>query len=187
MGTNNYIGVHMTVNNTGGIDVWDGQPTGTSKLITVFELIGQPTWIDVGLVQFITVMRGDIKPSDVVYLPKNIPYNIGPDNTAIQHPPQRTELSFTGAFQVYKVTHNGDFRNPDGTLWSTAYECYYLSGAELARMMNIPNPFAPSFVDPTIPFQIPPGAPGNPLPQAQASLSQGQTPSRLLSRPVRRM
>jgi hypothetical protein len=178
MGTKDYIGVHMTANNTGGIDVWDGTFGNAPQQVTVFELIGQPTWVETALVQFTTVMRGDIKPSDIVYLPKNIPYNIGSDNSALQKGvPQRTELSFTGAFKVFKVTHNGDFRNPDGMQWSTTYECYYLSGSELAQSLNFPeSPFTPGLgtvppIDPLLPGTTPPL---NPF-------------SRLMSRPARRL
>jgi hypothetical protein len=177
MGTNNYAGVNATVNGSGGIDFWDGTASGTPKEITVFELIGQPTWVDVGKVQFTTVMRGDLYPPQVVYLPKNIPYNIGPDNTALGYSHQRTELSFTGAFLIFQVTHNGDFRNPDGMQWSTTFDCTYLAGAELAAALGVgtaTTPVPPGFVDPTIPFQIPPGAPGNTL-------------SRLMSRSARRL
>lgn len=140
MGLKNYVGVQMTVNNQGGIDVWDGTQGASTAQVTVFELIGQPTWVNITQVQFTTVMRADIWADTIVFLPKNIPYNISPDSPALKHPPQRTELSFTGAFRVWRVTHNGDFRNPDGVQWSSTYETQYLEGQELAEATQPSTP-----------------------------------------------
>jgi hypothetical protein len=126
-------------------------------------------------------MRGDLYPPQIVYLPKNIPYNIGPDNQAYAHSNQRTELSFTGAFKIFQVTHNGDFRNPDGMQWSTTFDCTYLTGEELASAINQPEtPFTPG---PTTQPLVPPVLPGTPIPPGFGGLPVG----RLMNRLVRRL
>jgi hypothetical protein len=128
-----YGGVNFTaVGNT--IRVWDGtQQPYQNVHLSMYDLIGQPTWIDQRLIQVKTILRGDIKAGDSITLPPTL---MGLTSGAIwlglKPSEQRTNLSFTGTFQVLKVLHVGDFRNPDGAAaWFTQYEAS-LEGGDVA-------------------------------------------------------
>ena len=121
LGVKNYQGIKMTSDGK-TITVDDGTMPITKGQIAPADLIGQPTWVDAFKVNITTVMRSDIHPYNVITLPPNILFAIGPGaNTTVSI--QRRNDSFTGSFRVQKITHTGDFRNPDGAFWSTSYEC----------------------------------------------------------------
>ena len=127
MGVKGYGGLKMTSHDN-NIHVFDGtQPSITAGIVSVIDLIGQPTWVDQLKVHIKTILRGDLKIGDIITLPPNIMWKVGPDANAIgangAASPQRTNLSFNGSFQITKITHVGDFRSPHGTDWSTNYEC----------------------------------------------------------------
>jgi hypothetical protein len=124
LGTNGYSGVHITTHGT-SIDVWDGtqQQSGSGgTTIAAQDLIGQPTWIDSVTVQIKTVKRSDIHTGQNITLPPTMmtttAESIIPNAQAVD---QKTNLSFQGTFNVNKVLHIGDFRNPDGNAWCTIY------------------------------------------------------------------
>jgi len=123
MGVNGYNGVQTSVIGD-EISIYDGTNPGGVTDISVLDLIGQPTWEDIGMVNVMCVLRGDLHAFDRIRLPSNILYAIGPNSdTAMFTSEQRRSLSFNGVMTIVKVTHIGDFRNTDGVQWSTSYEC----------------------------------------------------------------
>jgi hypothetical protein len=122
MGIKNYPGVNMTSKGD-GINVWDGTKALGFGVISFFDLIGQPTWIDINEVQVKCMMRGDIQQGWYVSIPSTI-FTLSPTAIAGLAPrgsPQRDNVSIPGSGFVKRVLHIGDFRNPDGVGWSTTY------------------------------------------------------------------
>ena len=134
MGTNNYDGVRTAAMGD-QISFYDGtMPSGVTD-ISVLDLIGQPTWIDVGMVDIKCVLRGDLKAFDKIRLPSNILYAYAPGTRmSTQTSEQRNTLSFTGVFEIQHILHVGDFRNPDGVQWSTSYTCQIVTSGNLANI-----------------------------------------------------
>jgi hypothetical protein len=127
MGAKGYGGLKMSSHDN-NINVWDGtQPPINEGLISVIDLVGQPTWVDQFLVHIKTVLRADLHIGDVITLPSNILMALGPNANVIgangPASPQRSNLSFHGSFRITKITHVGDFRSPHGSDWTTNYEC----------------------------------------------------------------
>jgi hypothetical protein len=102
------------------IKVSDGtQQSSGSKSISIYDLIGQPVWVQRNVISVKTIMRADIKAGDTVTLPQtpittslggawtNDPENIG------------GSLTFTGEFQITEVRHVGNFRQNDSASWVT--------------------------------------------------------------------
>ncbi len=122
LGVKNYKGVHMTTDGK-TVTVDDGTNLAvTQGQISPADLIGQPTWIDVIRIHFSTVLRHDIKVLDWVTLPPSILFTLTGDANIFGLPPQRTNDSFSGKFQIMKATHIGDYRNPDAAFWSSNFE-----------------------------------------------------------------
>jgi hypothetical protein len=135
MGVKNYPGVQMRSKGE-GMNVFDGTKALGFGVIEYFDLIGQPTWLDINTIQVKCILRGDITGGDVVTLPTSIAsISAGPNNSspgaalAYQASPQRFLSSLTGVGLVVDVLHIGDFRNPDGVGWSTTYNILYPSSA----------------------------------------------------------
>jgi hypothetical protein len=123
LGTKGYGGIHITPHN-GEINVWDGTTSvGVIAAIQGYELIGQPTWVDKNIISAKVVLRSDLRLGTIITLPPGAVLLFG--TSASSWPSaseQRTQLTFSGAFQVLKLLHIGDFRNPDGAQWSTNIE-----------------------------------------------------------------
>jgi hypothetical protein len=123
LGIKNYLGVNMTSKGQ-GINVWDGTKALGFGAIDFFDLIGQPTWINVNIVQVKCIMRGDIQCGWSVSIPATI-FAISPGAIVTLGPSgsvQRDNVSIPGSGFVTRVLHIGDFRNPDGVGWSTTYD-----------------------------------------------------------------
>lgn len=120
-GTKNYMGpIFSSFDNT--IHVLDGTQSISSGEISILDLIGQPTWIDWNKVSIKCCLRADLHVGSVGTLPQTL-YGITSD-AVLPTPtaPQRSNSAIAGSFWISKVVHIGDFRNPDGSSWSTNYE-----------------------------------------------------------------
>ena len=179
LGTKGYLGINMTTKgNT--INVWDGTGSSATAAVSVLDLIGQPTWVDVGLIHIPMVLRGDLEEPNIITLPHNILIGIeGSSQYALLGSEQRQKLSFTGSFRILTIQHIGDFRNPDGVQWSSNYTCQNVSGDEIAQQeaaqaaQNLAQaPPAQQLAGGIAPLSAPQQMP--------------QVASRLLTRPVRR-
>jgi hypothetical protein len=121
-GTKSYPGVHLsTIDNK--LDVWDGSSSIGSGDINYLELIGQPTWIEVNVVNIKVVLRGGFRVGMDLTLPQTVVNFSGPDAFSAA-PDQRSHISLPGVYKIRKILHVGDFRNPDGANWSTNIEAW---------------------------------------------------------------
>ncbi len=123
-------GVNIALWNNNTVLVTDGtvkQAKPTQLLFT--DLIGQPKWVAPNTMQFSTVMRADINVGAMVLMPKNLPNAPGSVTTTAAAAPSQLKykVSFQGQFIVQSVRHIGNFRDPDGTAWSTIFEAFPLS------------------------------------------------------------
>lgn len=81
------------------------------------DLVGQPTWLSPQTISFKTVMRGDLKPGDVIEMPK------GPQiQTATSFLAYRNRATFTGIFQIYSARHIGSYKQTGGDAWVSVFE-----------------------------------------------------------------
>jgi hypothetical protein len=145
LGTNNYAGVQMTsYNNT--INVWDATQPDTAGSINPWDLIGQPTWIDIIKINVKTVLRADIHVSQTFTLPAGTLIGMTSDAVIPMTPEQKTSLSFSGLFFVTKILHIGDFRNPDGASWCTNYEAIIFSEGVAGPSQSDWQPATPAAV-----------------------------------------
>jgi hypothetical protein len=115
----NYFGVHMASHN--GVNyVSDLTVPGAPVVLTAFDFIGQPTWIDLVTVEIKVVMRADIKPFDTVTIPAGTLVNVTGEAILAFQSQQRTNVTLEAmSFNVVSIRHIGDFRNPDGNYWCT--------------------------------------------------------------------
>lgn len=114
-------------NNT--IVAYDGSTPPVYKRIAFDDLIGQPTWIEPNIMQFTTIMRGDIQVSNVLKMPKGLPSVPGAVTTTGGSQPssmpglQKYTTTFQGEFMVQAVRQIGNFRDSNGASWATIFRC----------------------------------------------------------------
>ena len=167
-----YLGVRMTSKGN-SINVWDGKGSsggaggaggggGSSggKTVTIYDLIGQPTWIAIMKIQFRTVMRTDIIAGDTITLPQTL-FTTGEGGAQIGSggSEQKTgELTFSGSgFIIESLHHVGDFRGRDSANWCTIFNAAVNAPAPPPTgIETAPLPDIPGF--PNIPLQ---GSPPN--------------------------
>jgi hypothetical protein len=118
LGADKYQGVDILVQNKKFI-IYDGTTQTAPKSVQFQELIGQPTWIDFGVIQYKCVMRADMNVGDYVKLP---PGQI--TTTAQSYSQYRNGSVFSGVFQVDQVRHVGNFRQPDASSWVTVFDVH---------------------------------------------------------------
>jgi hypothetical protein len=123
----NYAGVTISTNGQ-TVRAFDGAGTTASgaKAIAFTDLIGQPTWIDGGVVSAKTVLRADIHQGDTVTLPQTL-FNVGsvPAAQFLSGSGQQLisdKLTFSGNFLVSQVHHYGNFRQADADSWATVFQ-----------------------------------------------------------------
>jgi hypothetical protein len=116
----NYKGVSIVAHGD-KIHVTDGTTPGQAININYQDLVGQPTWINVGELQTTTLLRGDIPVpgTGLITLPKTLvtqtqssASNVGGTNTS-------NILNFSGTWQVKGLRHIGKFRSPGYDCWIT--------------------------------------------------------------------
>lgn len=117
-----YSGVDIFLSNN-KFNVFDGTTSTTPKQIAFQDLIGQPTWIGGGpsgrspVMQFKTVMRGDISMGDYIKMPQAFVTNTAAVSTSLTN----LRAAFQGSFFVNEIRHVGNFRQPDGASWVTTF------------------------------------------------------------------
>ncbi|MBL0907802.1 hypothetical protein G5645_07310 [Pectobacterium carotovorum] len=128
-----YSGVEIAVVNGKEIRVWDNDyrhhPDSAAKSsatarsknpiqIEFVDLVGQPTWINFGVVSLICVMRSDIQTGDHILMPKRA----RPMIQASSYSHYRDDSAFTGEFVVQSVRLLGNSRQPNAESWITIIE-----------------------------------------------------------------
>jgi hypothetical protein len=124
-------GVDIAYLNNATILASDGSIPGNASQIKFTDFIGQPTWVDINVMQFTTVMRADIQTGGLVQMPQGLQNAPGiVTTTAASFPSQlKYKTSFQGQFIVQSVRHVGAFRDPDGKAWVSIFQCVPLSSA----------------------------------------------------------
>jgi len=123
---------------------WSGNPLypgvrmrlrSSSKKIYVFDnpdqnhniafqdLIGQPTWIGPNQMNFKTVLRADIDVGNSITFPQGVqqPFAITATQTS-PGAPASSKTVFQGMFEVNKIHHFANFRQPDSMSWNTTFD-----------------------------------------------------------------
>jgi hypothetical protein len=121
-------GVNMVIRPDNKIYVFDNSTPQDAKPIAFTDLIGQPTWIDANVMQFTTVMRGDIQVGTQVSMPQGLG---APGTVSIANPQQslpsqlgpQYKTAFQGKFLVTSIRFIGNFRDPNGASWATVFQC----------------------------------------------------------------
>ena len=149
---------------------------GTKAMGTVTldfdDLIGQPTWVSPGKINFMTPMRHDIYPTMDVTLPDDTLQFVSPDPVNTYNGKDQKgylarslATTFQGSFHVSDVQVIGDSRHPAGESWALSVNALTSVGAKVGGT-DIPNPLAPN--------------------QGTPSLGTQSTASRFASRRIRR-
>lgn len=121
-----YIGAQITQNPQGFV-LFDGTKPPAAKKIDFLDLIGQPTWIDAGTMQFETVLRADLKVGDVVTMPKGA--NVV--NTGASFARFRDVTAFQGSFMIKALRHLGNSRQNSASAWKTVVDTYSTTPASI--------------------------------------------------------
>lgn len=115
----NYLGAQI-VSVPGGFFLFDGTTLPAPKEISFLDLIGQPTWIDAGTMQFRAVLRADLSVGDVVKMPSGS--NV--INTPNSFTRFRDATAFQGTFMIRNIRHLGDSRQNSAEAWISVIDTY---------------------------------------------------------------
>ncbi len=117
-------GVDIMVLPSGTIFASDGSELPPPIFIEFTDFIGQPKWVDVQTMQFVTVMRADIQVGSIVKMPVGLPNAPGIVQTGAASLPSslKYRTSFQGQFVIQQVRHIGNFRDADGASWATVFQ-----------------------------------------------------------------
>ena len=114
-----YIGAQIAPT-PNGFNLYDGTALPVAKEISFLDLIGQPTWLDAGTMQFKTVLRADLNVGDLVKMPQGT--NV--INTVNSFARFRNTTAFQGEFQIRNIRHLGNSRQPSADSWCTVIDTY---------------------------------------------------------------
>lgn len=114
----NYLGVSIVLRGN-VIQVFDGTSKGVVKDIAFYDLVGQPTWRSLNVIQVACVMRADLMVGDFIKLPES-PTISSPQSFS----DYRQSSIFQGTFQIQSLRHVGNFRQRDGRAWATVIDAY---------------------------------------------------------------
>ena len=117
-----YAGLNITPSGDKSFLVFDNTKTnGSVTKVTMYDLIGQVTWLSAYTVTFATVLRSDINIGDTVTFP---PLAQAQAFTSADSQSQaRTKNTFNGDWQITDyVRHVGDSRSPDAQSWVSIFQ-----------------------------------------------------------------
>jgi hypothetical protein len=119
-----YPGVSISIQG-GQFFIYDGTQNTRTVPLQFTDFVGQPTWIDVNLMQVKAVMRADIQLGNTVTMPPGLQNLPGIVTTSQQAQPSlnKYKSAFQGSFNVNAVRHVGNFRASDGGQWCTIFNC----------------------------------------------------------------
>ena len=109
--------------------VTDGTQGDSSAVTSIQaqDLIGQPTWLGIGTMQFSTVMRADLQVGANITFPAIA--GATAVTTAQSYSVARDPLTFSGTWQITKVRHVGNSRQPNALAWLTTFEAITIGAA----------------------------------------------------------
>ena len=118
--TANYAGVSIVPLPNGGFSAFDGSaaPSGQPKAIAFQDLIGQPTWLEAGIISVKTVMRADLSVGKQITLPPTLTINTQAAASSLVN----LQATFQGGFTLISERHVGRYRQPTADAWVTVLE-----------------------------------------------------------------
>ena len=118
------VPVYITFQN-GGIVVFDAKYQPSPVQIDFTDFVGQPTWINVNVMQLKLVMRADLSVGSTIKLPPQLSNKPGQVLTRGSSLPSSMayQTAFNGTFQVIEMRHIGNSRASDGAQWVTLANC----------------------------------------------------------------
>lgn len=122
-----YSGLNITPSGTKSFLVFDNtKVNGSVTKVTMFDLIGQVTWLSAYTATFATVMRADINIGDTVTFPPLAEAQAV--TTGDSQSQARTKNTFNGNWQITEyVRHVGDSRAPDAQSWVSVFQAAAMS------------------------------------------------------------
>jgi hypothetical protein len=119
---NKYTGLTVLVDQK-RIRVFDSSQAENTKTIKFQDLIGQPAWQDVATINFKTVIRCDLGVGDYVQLP-----TVLATTTANSYSRYRDTSVMQNIYQIIRIRHVGNFRQPDGNSWCSIFNAQQVAG-----------------------------------------------------------
>ena len=119
---NKYTGLTVLVDQK-RIRVFDSSQAENTKTIKFQDLIGQPAWQDVATINFKTVIRCDLSVGDYVQLP-----TVLATTTANSYSRYRDTSVMQNIYQIIRIRHVGNFRQPDGNSWCSIFNAQQVAG-----------------------------------------------------------
>lgn len=120
-----YIGAQIAQNPQGFL-LFDGTQPPAAKQINFLDLVGQPTWIDAGTMQFRAVLRADLKVGDVVKMPEHANVQVAGSNFSSF----RDVTAFQGSFMIKGIRHLGNSRQNSAEAWVSIIDTYSTTPAK---------------------------------------------------------
>lgn len=114
----NYQGVTIIVQGK-TIVIQDGSSPKKPKAIKYTDIIGQPTWLGFGVMQFKVNMRADLFIGDFVTMPVSAVKMA----TKAAWKFKKNKTTFDGNYQITQMRHLGNARQPDANSWVTIVDC----------------------------------------------------------------
>lgn len=136
-GGGSYSGVQISVNND-NILVYDNTLDHSKytyddpKRIAFEDLIGQPTWINPGQINFKCAMRADMTVGDIIRMPDKMttPYVLTTQQASIpgtnSQAPSKNKAAFQGRFLINSMQHFGRYRQATAEAWVTSFVAAFL-------------------------------------------------------------
>jgi|ERR1700744_289717 len=123
-----YAGVQISIQG-GQIIVADSTWTPNTVQLAFIDFVGQPTWIDVNIMQLKLVMRADLQLGSIIKMPQGLQDAPGIVLTSSASLPSNLKYksSFQGNFSVVELRQIGNFRATDGASWVTVANCTPIS------------------------------------------------------------
>ena len=125
-------GVQISFLNTANtLLVFDGAGSSSQPIQLDFtDLVGQPTWIDSNVMQFVTVLRADLSVGTAIKMPQGLQDAPGIVTVAASaYPAQlKYKTAFQGTFVIRAVRQIGNFRDPNGASWVTVVQAVPQAG-----------------------------------------------------------
>jgi hypothetical protein len=115
----------------GKLIVFDKSYTPPPIQLAFNDFIGQPTWIETGVIQLQTVMRADLEIGAYIRMPQGLQNAPGfttstagaalTRNGAALPSTGKDQTIFQNNFQVIELRHIGSYRTASGEAWSTIF------------------------------------------------------------------
>lgn len=124
-----YAGLNIAPNGAKSFLVFDNTKiNGSVTKVTMFDLIGQVTWLTANTCTFATVLRADINIGDTVtFSPIAEAQAITTSDSQSQ---ARTKNTFNGEWQINAYArHVGDSRQPDAQSWISVFQAVAMASS----------------------------------------------------------